>query len=297
MKTDLPEYVGIVNLYGEKPKYDQKTSCITHPARINIVGKSASGKTVLAVNIVTSCLHFDTLTIYSSNTEQPLFKKLIEMFTKLIESKGEDVEDYLHVANHVDRDPNDYDPDLQHLVIIDDLVYNQKKTSKETKKDVEAAENFFQRGRMRNISVVITTQRYFNLSPDLRENQNFCFVFNVSRAADKNSLFSDLCEGSMTKPQFMEKFNMATKKHGDDDFENFFSVLDPASSKPKGLIYRRGLIPYSLFPEEHEKKEYKYPSVGFSQYKNMAKPGETANYHQNRYHKYESKNNMSLKIV
>jgi len=274
----IPQHPLIVpNLYDKPPTFRQKGGVINHPARIIALGPSGSGKTNLAAYLLTEHFAPDTITIFASNLEQDLFKKFIQYMTRKVDEAGGDLEDYLHVSNTIDRTPEDYDTSLQHLVLFDDMIAQKSKTG-------EVVAEFFKKGRPRNISVIATTQGLFNANPQVRENTNYLFAFPVKRAQDRAFIYSTYCQAHLTRPQFDEIYAKATNARVKGDRNNFFSVIDTDEAKPLGLMFRRGLLPYTLYPEgfnekgeDEEEEEYHPPSIGGTSYHKLWK-GDTNEY-------------------
>lgn len=255
----------VPQMYSQEANYEQKGDVIEHPARIIIIGPSGSGKTQLAVFLVTEHFQFDTLSIFASNLDQPLFIELREYMEKKIQKLGGDPEDYIHFSTSIDRSPQDYDPELQHLVIFDDKI-------RQKSKEGEQVADFFMKGRPNNISVIAVTQNLFNSNTQVRENANYLFAFAIRRPQDKLAVFNTYCSAHLTRPQFEQSFARATNKQSDDDRNAFFSVINTESSKPLGLMFRRGLVPYSLYSESLDFDEKKPPSLGGSKYSLLMKP-------------------------
>ena len=236
-------------------KYDQKGTVFKHPFRAVINGPSGSGKTTVAGNITLDHCAFDTLTIYASNPDQEIFANLKAHIEKKVKEIKGDIDDYFHISNEIDRDPSDYDKDLQHLVIIDDMV------SQDDKKNGNKAGAFFRRGRPNNISVIAIVQRLYNVNQDVRSNFNYYIEFGGTLPKDKLEVMKYVVGGDMERGLFDSIYHRATTKQFQGDKNAFFSAINFRDEVDKGLKYRRSFVPYSLFPREKSSEEkYKIKS-------------------------------------
>jgi len=259
----------VPNMYDKPATYYQKGGVIEHPARVFVLGPSASGKTNLVMFLVTEHFEFDTLTIFAADLDQPLFVKLKNVAEAKIKSFGGNFEDYIHMSSTIDMNVEDFDSSLQHLVVFDDMVSQKSKTG-------ETVAQFFMKGRPRNISSIVISQNLFNANTQVRENTNYLFSFAVKRKQDRSFIYSTYCQSHLTQPQFDKSYAQATKTHTNGDRNNFFSVINTDKAKPLGMTFRRGLVPYSLFPEDYNPDDVVYSTGG--QYKKHWKSADITNF-------------------
>lgn len=228
-----------------KDKYEQKEGedSIFHPARIEIVGPPGTGKTNLAVNLAMDHLVFDTVTVFAKNPYQHCFENVLRpAVEEAIEEAGGDLATQWHVSNEIDRDPQSYDPNLQHLVIIDDL------THKTDTKNGNKAAAFFKYGRPQNISVIVITQGFFNTNKEVRENANYYLCFKGRDVRDID-MVRKYYAPDLDKDHFFDIYNKAVTREDRADFNAFLTIVVD-EVKPE-LKYRRALVPNSLIrPDE-----------------------------------------------
>jgi hypothetical protein len=67
--------------------------------------------------------------------------------------QGEDPDDYLHISKDIDRDIQNFDPQLQHLVVFDDV------THRNDKKNSNLVGQYYKYARPQNVSVIVVTHR------------------------------------------------------------------------------------------------------------------------------------------
>jgi hypothetical protein len=244
-KKEMDSAFNVDDLYKACPsvddKYQQKGGVFKHPARVMGAGPSGSGKTNLAGNLALNHFVWDTITIFAKNTEQPVFELLKKYLEKAIEKNGGSVEDQFHISNEIDRDPKDYDQNLQHLVIIDDL------THKDDKKNGSLAAKFFKYGRPQNISTIVLTQNFHDTNKNVRENVNYYITFKGRDPDDINKM-RKYYASDLKRDEFDSLYEKATKKENCEDRSCFLTII--CDETELGKKYRRGLVPYSLIPRD-----------------------------------------------
>ncbi len=223
----------------QEDKYEQKRGDILkHPSRILIVGPTGSGKTREAVNLATDIFKWDRLYIFAPQLDQFLLKRLVDYVSKEIMSLGEEPEDYIHTSDKIDITPEDLDPDLQNLIIFDDLV------SKYESANNKAILQFAKKGRLRNCSMIILTQSYHDCFPEIRENMNVLSIFEIKNINDKSRIQSTWAS-DLTKDEFKAIYNIATKKRTTHDTDAFLTIVRDEITNNRR--YRRGLSINTLY--------------------------------------------------
>ena len=223
----------------QEEKYTQKRGDIfKHPARILIFGPTGSGKTNEAVNLTTDVIHWDKLYVFAPQLSQFLLQTLVTYVSEEIVSAGEEPEDYIHTSDQIDIDVEDLDPEVQNLVIFDDLV--SKYESANNKKILQ----FAKKGRLRNASIIILTQSYHDCYKEIRENMNVISMFEVKSPQDR-SIIRNTWATDLSKEEFTAIYNQAVKKEIPDDPNAFLTIVKDDISKYDR--YRRGLSVGTLF--------------------------------------------------
>lgn len=170
------------------------------PFRMLIVGNSGSGKTTLVLEI----LHrmddtFGNIVIVTKNADEPLYKFLR---TKV---KPEQ----LQVYEGIERIPDleSYDPEIQHLVVFDDLVLE---------KDQHMIEEYFIRSRKiaKGVSCIYLSQNYFAIPKTIRLNSIYIILKKLSSTRDLGMILKDFSLG-IEKDILIEMYKWATQEKSD----------------------------------------------------------------------------------
>jgi hypothetical protein len=240
----------VKNLYTAEDKYIHISDVFPYPLRLALLGQAGYGKTTCAIKIATELIHSDTLTIFSPSLEQEPFEKLVTAYTEAAIEAGNDPEDVIHTSNTIDRCVEEYDPSVQHLVIIDDLA---------CKKNNEIIEKYFTTSRPRNISVILITQDYYNISPITKANCNAFISYRMLLSRVRTAIGTDFAP-DIEQPLFKNILNYCYEQRVDDpekelDFDAFFCITN-INQRNLGLKYRRGFEPYTIFNKDGELRIY-----------------------------------------
>lgn len=188
------------------------------PFRAVVVGASGSGKTNVAVDIMRRMNDtFNDITIITKNADEPIYNYL----------KTKMGPDELTVLEGIESIPDleSYDPETQHLVIFDDLVLekNQKKI-----------EEYFIRGRKKNISMMYLTQSYYKTPRPIRLNINYLILKKLASKRDLNTILSEVNIG-LKKEELLSVYKYCTE----GDFTNFMMIDIDAGPEDK---FRKNLL-------------------------------------------------------
>lgn len=245
-------------------KYKQKApEVIKHPARVMILGTSGRGKTNAAIYLIMELLAWNTLTIFASNPDQDLVRLMKNFLLKGLgvepsddDEIPEEIRSIFHVSKTIDRTPEDYDPKLQHVVLIDDL------TTKGDKTNTLKIASFFKRGRPANITPILCTQYLYDADPLIRSEVTHLCVFPLDAKKNITAVFNDY--GSpLSKEKFFEIYHQATlnRNNGNIDPNAFLMISKFDNDLDKK--FRRGFTPGSLnlTPKDKAKQEEKLALV------------------------------------
>jgi hypothetical protein len=169
------------------------------PFRLLIVGNSGSGKTTLVLEL----LHrmddtFGNIIICTKNADEPLYKFLR---TKI---KAEQLQVYEGIEQIPDLDS--FDPELQHLIVFDDLVLE---------KDQSTIEQYYIRSRKiaKGVSCIYLTQNYFQTPKTIRINCNCIILKKLSSTRDLNMIMNDFSLG-IDKDMLVSMYKFCTEEKG-----------------------------------------------------------------------------------
>lgn len=140
----------------------KENTIFPHPLRCLMIGSSGSGKTTVLFNIITKYwIPYQNLYIFTKSIEQPIYKKLQEVFKNI--EIGSNFSD-LDIIPLDECKPNS-------LVVFDDYILENQSKIKE----------YFVRGRHKNISCIYLSQSYSMVDLKvIRTNCNFIVVFELS---------------------------------------------------------------------------------------------------------------------
>lgn len=226
--------------------YKQKMPhIIEHPARVLIIGPSGSGKTNLLMSLIHDLLYWDTLTVFAHNPGQKLLTMVQEKIAEKVEKIGGNVEDYMYMSSTIDKkNPGeDYDSDLQNMVIFDDMT---KQHVKDNQKEVTT---YLSKGRNKNISVVVCTQNYFDLPKVARSEFNYVLTFRLRDSRDVDELYRNYGAGFVSKEAFKRLYNTATRKKdglAKNEFDPEAFLFIAADENDLEDKYRKGWMKKSL---------------------------------------------------
>lgn len=225
--------IPVVDLYqclaNSNDEYRQKGSVFIHPFRLVINGSSGCGRTNLACNIILDHCEFDTLTIFAKYPNQPLFKLVIDT----ISQSCPDIT--IHVSDNIDKEINEenFDPQLQHLVIIDGVDLSDE------------VNDFFKHSRLSNISVVLICQNLDECSSTIYENSNYGISF---KCKDIDKFRRCYCP-NLDDDIFNTLYYGAIEKITHDD-KDAFILCSVDEQNDLGKKFRKGFTPYTLIDQD-----------------------------------------------
>lgn len=216
----------IINMYEKMPHYlldkVDNPNFYLHklkiPMRMCIVAPSGSGKTNFLVNLIHLFCSgnkgtFSTINIITRNKDEPLYKWLESKCGSIVIKEG--------LSNTPKLD--DFDKDVNHLVVWDDLVLS---------KDLSAVENYYIRARKLNVSVIFISQSYFKIPKIIRNNCSYCVLLKLSGNREVNVILSEFGLG-VTKDNLLSIYKYATSEK--------FSPLIIDMEADSANRFRRGL--------------------------------------------------------
>jgi hypothetical protein len=193
------------------------------PFRGVVNAPSGTGKTNFLVELIERfCAKpkgtFSSIIIVTKNKDEPLYHHLAD--------KGVEIREGLRKIPILEE----YDPDVAHLLVFDDLVLS---------KSLDMVEDYYIRCRKFNVSILFLSQRYFKIPIMIRENCNYLFILKVGSAKNVKLIMAEFSL-SVTKEQLMgmyeeataEKFNVLIIDKDNQDIKrkfrhNLLEFLDP----------------------------------------------------------------------
>ena len=190
-----------------------------HPVRCIISGPSECGKSVFLTNLILNIINeYDKIYIYSPSLHQDLYQKLIKCFTNCIPIhiipnilNEEDIDMVIEeIINNTDFEKSDtvietyesieelkfpQEYENNSITILNDL--NQKEM------DDLRVQAMFKRSRHNNLSILIISQNYYELSKKtIRCNGNIYHIFKPNNFRDVQNLYQDKASMDMTLSEF-----------------------------------------------------------------------------------------------
>lgn len=163
--------------------------------RMILCGPSGCGKTVVLMNLLTKKwgYEYDRLYIFTKTIEQDAYTWLSEKIP--IEEHGRS---YFISSELDDFEFENFDKTKKNLVILDDMLCDDKFQSKKAK-------DIFFRCRHYNISVLVLGQSFFDFSLAVRKNtRQFCIFHGIDGEKELKLLASALCK---TPTAFVNMYN------------------------------------------------------------------------------------------
>ena len=199
------------------------------PFRMAIVAPSGSGKTNWLVNLIHLFSQgkgtFVDVHIVTRNKNEPLYNFLA--------SKSDQIQIKEGMENLPQLDK--FDIDVNHLVVLDDLVLS---------KDQSRIENYYIRARKLNVSVIYISQSYFRIPKIIRGNLSYLVLLKLSGERELRLILSEGGLG-LSKDELLGLYNYAV--------QNKFDVLLIDYEAPIEKRYRRNFSEYLTVkpPEVH----------------------------------------------
>lgn len=190
----------------KNPGYGKTHSFHTLPLRIVCCGPSGSGKSNFLLSFISALSGtFTKIIICCQDKDEVLYNYL--------ELKMPEIEFYEGIDSIPDI--NDIDKDGHTLIVFDDFA-------SESRKKHEMIEQYYLRGRKKNISSMYLSQNFFNLSKLIRGNLTHCVFKTLSNVPDLK-----LCIRQYSLESDLDRI-LNMYKYCNQEFENFFlmSLMD-----------------------------------------------------------------------
>ena len=176
----------------ENPNFDSHK--IKIPARIVVSAPSGTGKTNFVMNFIQHFCKgkgtFADILVLTKDKAEPLYEYL--------ETKGVDVQEGLH---HV-PDLSKFDKDVNHLIVIDDLMLA---------KNQDQVCEYFMRCRKKNVTIMYLCQHFYKCPILVRQNSNYFVILKAGNKKSLNLMLNEFTVG-VDKDQLLKMYEHATKE-------------------------------------------------------------------------------------
>lgn len=225
---DIKESSKPINFYEVMPKellpYSENPNFHLHnlkiPLRLALDAPSGSGKTNFLLNLIHLFSQgkgtFYDITIVTSNADEPLYK--------FLQSKSDQIQikEGMHSLPPLDK----FDKDLNHLVVLDDLVLA---------KDQSKVCEYAIRCRKLNVSLIYISQSYFRIPKIIRQNLSYLVLLKLSGERELKLILSEGGLG-IDRDQLLRLYNYSTAEK--------FNALVIDYEAPIEKKYRRNWLEY-----------------------------------------------------
>jgi hypothetical protein len=192
---------------------------ISIPARIIVSAPSGTGKTNFVCNFIQHMCSgkgtFSDILVLTKDKSEPLYE--------FLETKGVNVQEGLHNL----PDLNKMDKDINHLIIIDDLMLA---------KNQDQVQEYFIRCRKKNVTIMYLAQHFYKIPIIVRQNSNYFVILKAGNKKSLNLMLNEFSVG-VTKEQLMKMYEYATK----DKFNFLLINCDESDPEKK---YRHNFTDY-----------------------------------------------------
>jgi hypothetical protein len=198
------------------------------PFRCVVNAPSGSGKSNWLVNFIALCCEgkgtFDDIYLICRCSDEPLYNFLKEKSKKI------------YILEGINKTPNldNFDKDLNHLVIWDDLLLE---------KHQQQIEAYYIRARKKNVSCIYLSQKFFSVPKMIRTNCNYFVILKIGSNRDINFIMSDYAL-QVSKETLLNMYEYATK----EKFNALIIDIDTANKEKK---FRKNFTEY-LNPSDYE---------------------------------------------
>lgn len=161
-----------------------------HPSRVLLCAPPNCGKTNTILNLIIR--------------SDPAFEKII-----VIHCDGDYTEEYDDIDAEIYSEvpsPADFEGDVKTLIILDDLEY--KNMDKKQQGNLDRLSGYV--STHKNISVYITAQNFFNISPNIRRNLNVFIIWKSPDSANMKNISNKIGIKYDKMEQIFDTFDKST---------------------------------------------------------------------------------------
>lgn len=198
------------------------------PFRGILQGASGSGKTNIAMNLISLIGIWDQIIILAKNLDEPLYRKAIK-YIKAIEL-DQKRRILLAIDDIADLPPIDsFSPQKNTMLIVDDFVADDPKS-------LAPLSHIWIRGRKNGISPIFISQSYFDTPKTIRKNSDYVFMKSIGNPKDLTRIAAEYAMGATAK-EIKEKYERVDTS----DITQFFMI--DRNNKDPHYQFRDGFEP------------------------------------------------------
>lgn len=238
-KLNIGEYYGI-ELNGNK-RYVLANEIVTHN----------SGKSFLVRDIFYHHRHIPKGVIFSGTEEaSPFFSDFIpdifihsEYNPDMIEGILKNQKKKIREAKSMGKSESGKCKDNNFFIVLDDLLHDAQNWKRE-----KTIKNIFFNGRHFNLFFILTMQYPLGITPELRSNIDYVFIFNEPSYKNRRKLYDDYCSCIPTFDHFCNILDACTRNH-----ECLVVKLNGLSNKLEDQLFWYKAEPHKNFRVGHPK--------------------------------------------
>jgi hypothetical protein len=221
----------------KKQQYDNHDALkIDLPFRLLAIGPSGSGKNVAVHNLIRMVNNWDTVCVIAKHLDQPLLKLLKDQCQKAEKKYKTSI--WRGSESLADLpDLETFNPKLNNIVLIDDFICEDAKA-------LRPVEEYFIRGRHKNVSIAFLTQDYYGTPKKIRRNASQIIIKKLLNEPDLKRIVK---EYSLSAPveKVKDMYESSIEPTSGDKTMHWFT-LDPMNPD-ENLQFRKnfGSIPAS----------------------------------------------------
>ena len=197
----------------KKVEYSNQDSIqIDVPFMMSISGKTGSGKTNVALDIIKNINCFDKIFLCVKDDEEPLYRWLTNKIRDVEKKTGAQI---LTVITEIEKIPYvaDLNREVNNLFIFDDLISEKDKLLKKV-------EEYYIRGRKMNASCMFLSQSYYSIPKVIRKNCFYIILKHIAQATDLKRILVDYSQLDISFRKLNELYHEAI----DGSQFNFFMI-------------------------------------------------------------------------
>ena len=198
------------------------------PFRGILQGASGSGKTNIAMNLISLIGIWDKVVILAKNLEEKLYREAIKYIKKVEIAQKRRI--LLAIDDIADLPPLDaFTIQENSLLIVDDFVA-------EDPKSLKPLSEIWLRGRKNGISPLFISQSYFDTPKIIRKNSDYVFMKSIGNPKDLMRIAAEYAMGATAK-EIKEKYEQVDTT----DITKFFMI--DRNNKDPHYQFRNGFEP------------------------------------------------------